>query len=262
LGADGLPEIDWVKIAAGPFKYGGDPQAQDSAPAQEIDLPTFYISRYPITYAQFQAFLDDKETGYHDPRWWAGLAATKKSKQPAAQTFKYGNHPRETVNWYAALAFCRWWSWRLTGAAPPIEDPLSWPVRLPTEQEWEKAARGSDGRGYPWGNDYMPGYANINEIFGGVGPYYLGQTTAVGMYPQGASPYGVLDMSGNVWEWTLTEYESGLSDDITNNNYREVRGGSWGGYLRYARAVSRCLNHPDDRDDNLGCRVVCVPFSH
>ncbi len=186
---EAIPDIDWVPIPDdGEFIYG------EGENLRKLRLPPYKISRYPITYAQFQAFVDAPD-GFRDPRWWEGLAADEDHRRaPDEQRFKYANHPREDVSWYDAVAFCRW-----------LSDKLGESVSLPTEQEWEKAARGRDGREYPWGNGYLAGYANINETMGDAGPTYLGMTSAVGAYPQGASPYGVMDMSGNVWEWCLNE---------------------------------------------------------
>ena len=98
------------------------------------------------------------------------------------------NLPRERVSWHEAMAFCSW-----------LAAKLNLPIQLPTEWQWERAARGVDGRAYPWGSDYQPGFANINETYGDAGPHYLARTSAVGIYPHGASPEGVLDLAGNVW---------------------------------------------------------------
>lgn len=274
----GLPDINWVEIRAGKFQYGGDPQAYKSAEAQELDLPTYYIARYPITYAQFQVFID-ADDGIRDDRWWKGLA--QEFRELFEQYFKYANHPRDMVNWYQAVAFCRWLSHKLwsvgtplmvsaneqrTGSIPSIQDydpmnPFTWAVRLPTEQEWEKAARGTDGRKYPWGNDYISGYANIDETFNNVGSYYVRQTTAVGMYPQGASPYGVLDMSGNAWEWCLTDYQTGKNAELSNTNVRVRRGGSWINVNDFARATYRYSRNPRPSYFDYGFRLVCAfPF--
>jgi formylglycine-generating enzyme required for sulfatase activity len=275
VGPDGLPDIDWVEIPAGKFQYGGDPQAYQSAQAQEVYLPTYYIARYPITYTQFQVFVDS-EDGIRNDRWWNGLA--EQFKEPPEPYFKYANHPRDMINWYQAVAFCRWLSHRLWSAGTPLMapaneqrsesipllqaeesmNPFAWTVRLPTEHEWEKAARGTDGRKYPWGNDYISGYANIDETFNDVGSYYVRQTTAVGMYPQGASPYGVMDMSGNVWEWCLTEYHSGKNDDLSNANLRVRRGGSWINVNDFARATYRYSRNPRPTYFDYGFRIVCA----
>ena len=133
-----MPDIDWVEIPAGTFIY------QDGEKQQ---LPAYAIARYPITHCQFQAFIEAPD-GYPNPAWWQGLA--EQPEAPAEARWDYANHPREMVNWYEAVAFCRW-----------LSHLLGYEVRLPTEQEWEKAARGTDGREYPWGNGYRSGHANI-----------------------------------------------------------------------------------------------------
>ncbi|NJL55027.1 SUMF1/EgtB/PvdO family nonheme iron enzyme [bacterium] len=199
----------------------------------------FSISRYPITYAQFQAFIDAPD-GIQDPRWFERLAADD-DKQMRDQSFKYANHPRESVNWYQAIAFCRWFSHKL-GGPYALDNVMEWAVRLPTEQEWEKAARGTDGRVYPWGDDWDAAKCNndVDRVNG------IGQTSAVGMFPTGASPFGVLDLSGNVWEWTLTEYTSRSSNVISNSVSRVLRGGSWSiSNTVDFRAAFRDGNFPD-----------------
>jgi formylglycine-generating enzyme required for sulfatase activity len=145
------------------------------------------------------------------------------------------------------MAFCDWLSHRL-GLA----------IRLPTEWEWERAARSTDGRVYPWGDEYVAEYANIDETWGEAGPHNLGQTSAVGIYPQGASPEGLLDLSGNVWEWCLNQYDNPVSTDRGGSGSRVLRGGSWGNGRDDARADDRYGNHPDDRGDNNGFRVLCA----
>ena len=158
------------------------------------------------------------------------------------------------MNWYDAVAFTRWLTARLRAAG---ELKAGTEIRLPTEDEWEKAARGTDGREYPWGNGYQAGYANIDEKIANAGPAYLERTTPVGAYPQGASPFGALDMAGNVWEWTLTEYSNKRSVDLTNDRARVVRGGSWDGGPGSARASCRVSYYsPGSRDYFVGFRVV------
>ena len=232
----GLPDIDWVAIPAGTFFY-----QEEQKPRH---LPTFQIARYPITYRQFQAFIDSGD--YEHAAWWRDLAADEGDKQIREQYFKVWNHPRDRVNWYQAVAFCRW-----------VSAKLGYEIRLPTEWEWEKAARGAaDRREYPWGDDYLPGYANIDENRNKGGPYSVERTTPVGIYPQGASPYGVLDMSGNVWEWCLNEYEMPENIQDGSANSRVVRGGSWSSDQYLARAAYRGYYDPNGRDDSVGFRVV------
>ena len=221
LSSAGLPDIEWIEIPAGSFKYG-DKGESDNQP-QKFTLPAFFISRYPITFAQYQAFLDAAD-GYHEARWWEGLAANEQERQPAEQSFKFSNHPRETVSWYEAIAFCRWLSSRW-GGGYDLRRIDEWAVRLPTEFEWEKAARGTDGRLYPYGNTFDATRGNTWE------GERLEQTSAVGIFPNGASPYGVEEMSGNVWEWCLSSYQTPQlevrNENLASEDLRVLRGGSW-----------------------------------
>jgi formylglycine-generating enzyme required for sulfatase activity len=226
-----LPDIDWVRIPAGGFLYGEDKKIVTIR-------HDFAIARYPITYAQFQAFVDAPD-GFANPRWWQGLAADEAHKrQPDEQWFKFWNHPRDTVSWYDAVAFCRW-----------LSEALGYEVRLPTEHEWEYAARGRDGREYPYPGGFDPQKANT---------YRIGQTSAVGIYPNGASPFGVLDMSGNVWEWCLNKHAQPENIQLSGDASRVVRGGSWNLNHDSARAAYRLRLHPSFRFSYLGFRVVGV----
>lgn len=254
--ADGLPDIAWVEIPGGAFQYGAEKQAADEAwfaPAkpQKLTLPTFWMSRYPITYLQFRVFQVDP-AGYHDPRWWAGLAADETDRQPLEQAFMFANHPRDTVNWYEAVAFCRWLSWRW-GGGYDLRKIDEWKVRLPTEYEWEKAARGMDGRLYPYGNKFDAAKGNVRETG-------IRQSSAVGIFPNGASPYGVEEMSGNVWEWCLSDYDKpqleARKEKLTTDKRRVLRGGSWLDYDDGARAVFRDGYAPGNRFSYIGFRVV------
>jgi formylglycine-generating enzyme required for sulfatase activity/serine/threonine protein kinase len=251
-----LPDFDWVTIPAGEFIY-----QQETEPRP---LHAFKISRTPVTYRQFQAFIDDDE-GFGNPKWWEGLAMPDgHNSAPDEQWFKYWNHPRENVSWYDAMAFCRWMSWR-QGGEYALDKVDEWAVRLPTEFEWERAARFTDGREYPWGDGYTSGYANTDETYGDAGSHYLQMTSAVGIYPEGASPEGILDLSGNVWEWCLTDYNNPAPDASSENtrttNSRVLRGGSWGGSGGAARAVGRYyFGLPYARSLDRGFRVVvCRP---
>ena|GEM_PF-484191 len=249
-----LPDIDWVEIPGGEFQYGDE--SEGAATPERVKLPAFHISRYPVTYAQFQTFLDDPE-GYPDPRWFEGLAASDDDRRMNEQWFKFANHPREMVNWYQATAFCRWLSWRL-GGGYDLDDVEKWAVRLPTEYEWEKAARGTDGRIYPYGDEFDAAKGNTDATG-------LNQTSAVGIFPKGASPYGVMDLSGNVWEWCLTNYDKPKRDvgreKLDTADTRVLRGGSWLVLRDGARAVFRDLNHPAVRRNFVGFRVVGVARS-
>ena len=238
LRPDGLPDIDWVEVPAGTFLYGENKERRKN--------DAFRIARVPITNLQYQAFID--AGGYREARWWAGLE--QRIESPADPGWKQPNRPRESLSWNEAMAYCVW-----------LSDALGLAIRLPTEWEWERAARWTDGRGYPWGDDYRAGYANIDETYAG-GPTWLHQTTAVGIYPHGASPDGVLDLAGNVWECCLNEYEHPKRIQPGGIESRVVRGGSWDLTPHYARAASRYVLDPCYRLDSFGLRVLCVSPIH
>jgi formylglycine-generating enzyme required for sulfatase activity len=242
-----LPDIVWCEVPAGEFIMGNDLQT-DGNPKRTVILPTFWIAKYPITYRQFQAFLDAPD-GFKNDAWWKGLA--KRETERGEQCFKFWNHPREMVSWYDAIAFCRWLTARYVGAGliQPSEG-----IRLPTEQQWEKVARGTDGRTYPYGNTFDAAKGNTRETG-------IGQTSAVGIFPGGASLYGVLDMSGNVWEWCLNEYSNPECVCISDTNSRVLRGGTGNYYQDVARAALRLDSFPDYRSDGVGFRVCAsVPI--
>ena len=238
---DGLPDIDWLEVPGGGSMYGEK--------WERIFLQPFRIARYPVTNAQFQAFIDDR--GYDTDAWWEGLAGRP---APARPHRNYPNHPRETVSWYEAVAFGRWLTARLRARGEVAE---GWEIRLPTEQEWERAARGTDGREYPWG-EFQSGHANIDETSGKAGPHYLQQTAAVGIYPSGVSPCGALDMAGNVWEWCLNQYDPPENIAVGGDDSRVVRGGSWIFHRDCARCAFRFFNVPVNRGDGFEFRLVRV----
>jgi formylglycine-generating enzyme required for sulfatase activity len=183
------PLLGFVEIPAGPFLMGSDDERDSwllkASPQRKVTLPTYYIARYPVTVAQFRAFVD--ASGH--------LPADKDSLDGSL------NHPVVWVSWHDAMAYCKWLTARLqewSGTPEPLATLLrteNWRVILPSEAEWEKAARGADGRAYPWGNELDPNRANYSETG-------INATSAVGCFPLGVSPYGVEELSGNVWEWT------------------------------------------------------------
>lgn len=281
-----LPDIDWVHIPAGEFTMGH--QLERNNPPRVLTLDYDYdIARYPVTYAQFKTFIDDPE-GYRDTdRWFDGLAADADDKKIAEQYFKYANHPRETINWYQAIAFCRWFSWRLealiSGPSPsgrgdpevlltqgegfrmrpktaydPM-NPATWLVCLPTEFEWEKAARANTGWVYPYSDKFNAAKGNTAET-------RIRQTSAVGIFPEGDTPHWrkpISDLFGNVWEWCLTDYNSPKADagqeSVVSATQRVLRGGSWNYDLVNARAAYRHNLNPDIRYNSLGFRLCRAP---
>ncbi|MEM7254559.1 MAG: SUMF1/EgtB/PvdO family nonheme iron enzyme [Pseudomonadota bacterium] len=227
LNAEGLPDIDWVPISGGRFQYQDGKRATDP----------FEISRYPITNAQFQAFVA-AENGYNNDQWW--VAFSEPDRGAIAPSWNISNHPRETVSWWEAMAFCHWLS------AQTGDD-----VRLPTEWEWERAARGKRGRLYPWGNSWKDNFANTWESS-------IGRTTAVGTYSSDVSSDRVFDFAGNVWEWCLNEYGEPENCQLAGKGSRVLRGGSWFSRRGLARACYRGGGHPNGRYDLVGFRVVRV----
>lgn len=229
LRGDGLPDIIWRRVPGGQVELEGY--------AGSLKVESFEIAQYPATYRQYRTFLESSE-GYCDRRWWQNL---KQRQEPGEQYRLFGNCPADTVSWYDAMAFCRW-----------LSDRLGEEIRLPTEWEWQQAATGGDPRNtYPWGPEWKSGHANTWES-------KLGRTTAVGMYPAGASAHKVMDLAGNVWEWCLNKYENRTDTTVGGNDRRVLRGGSWSPYLDFARTAFRDDGNlqPDFRDGNLGFRVV------
>ena len=255
--------LGFVEIPAGKFVIGSDKErdsdARDSEmPQHELLLPRFYMACYPVTVAQFQVFVEDCGTRLRYEHSLEGRP----------------NHPVVAVTWYDALEYCRWLTEQLK-AAEHVPEPLArlvrdegWQVSLPSEAEWEKAARGLDGRVYPWGDEFDAAKANVQETG-------LNQTSAVGSFPSGASPYGVLDMSGNVWEWTRSLWgkqgskpdfvypykpEDGREDlKASEDVSRVLRGGGFFDLRKFARCASRDRYVPVDARAGRGFRVAVLP---
>lgn len=238
-----------------------DPDTEsDELPQHKLYLPEYQISRVPVTVAQFEQFI--KATGYkttaerkgsasvwNDFEWndvWGanweyplGLGSDVKSKV---------DHPVTCVSWFDTQEFCRWAK-----------------VRLPSEAEWEKAARSSDGRIYPWGNELQDDeYCNFDMN--------INDTTPVNKYHKGASFYGVLDMAGNVWEWTSSQWGSDWKkpdfgypynphdgrEDLHTAGFYVLRGGSFNLGQNFVRSAFRNWNAPNARRSNIGFRVARV----
>jgi len=240
LTPDGLPDIHWLLIAGEPFYYQNESETKI--------LPAFAMSRYLVTNAQYQTFIDDR--GYEDDGWWHGLST--RLEAPAAGRWQESNSPREVVSWYEAVAFCRWLSAR-TGRD----------IQLPTEQHFERVARGpnwrpqSGDKDFPWHGAMVSGIANIRET-GKAGTLSLQRTSAVGVYPQGASVEGVEDLAGNLWEWCLNEHGKPENTSLDGDRARALRGGSWVQPGHFCRSSFRYRNGPGARDDSVGFRLSCL----
>ena len=241
---DSAPELsleNMIKIPAGPYLMGSSdeeitkvvrdlgggelgPGVQWFAaerPQQEVSVDEFYIDKYEVTNAQYKKFVE--ATGHSLPRHWEG------GTYPEGKA----DHPVSYVSWEDASAYCKWVG-----------------KRLPTEFEWEKAARGTDARVWPWGDTFDITKCNV-ESWEGSG------SRPVGSYPDGVSPYGVHDMAGNVWEWTDSWYDAYPGSDYTTTEFgkklRVLRGGSWYHYNSLGPIGARCAS----RD-----RAVPLAVSH
>jgi len=213
-----------VTIFAGEFIMGSSKNDADAysneVPQREIFLPEYAIGRYPVTNFEYCVFV--REGGHAPPFHWRG------KDYPEG----YADHPVVALNWHDAQAYCAWLS-EVTGKR----------YRLPTETEWEKAARGTEGRTWPWEGAWDPGRCNSGESG-------IGDTTPVGQYsPAGDSPYGVADMSGNVWEWCSDEYR---------RYDRILRGGSFLDERKLLRCAYRLGRRPESYDRSIGFRVVAI----
>jgi formylglycine-generating enzyme required for sulfatase activity len=251
-GPPAFVEPELVRIPAGPFLMGSSDSDKyaydDEKPQHKVELAEYYIGKYPVTNAEYQVFVG--EAGREAPVHW--------------RTYWFfedlAGYPVTNVSWHDAIAYCEWLSQK-TGRD----------YRIPSEAEWEKAARGTEGLIYPWGNEWDSERCNSWES----GP---GGTTPVGDYsPKGDSPYGVADMAGNVWEWTrglwgedVEEPEFKYPYDPTNGGRedlkapdsvcRVLRGGSFYNTALTVRGADRHGGRPGGRGDFAGFRVVVSPL--
>ncbi len=213
---------------------GSNERWDDESPEHISETGAFYIDLYEVTNADYKKFVD--ATGREAPHHWPDGNIAKGKE----------NHPVIYVNWFDAHDYCEW-----NGK------------RLPNEREWEKAARGEDGRLYPWGNVWSLDRSN-NPYKGSTG------TEPIGSYENGKSPYGVFDMSGNVWEWVDAFYLPHTGNDIPKPEYgrdkRVLKGGSWFDCLSYGCGLSaptfnRSFFNPEVRNNSFGfrCAVTAAP---
>jgi formylglycine-generating enzyme required for sulfatase activity len=215
-------EPPMVLIPAGEFPMGslaGDP---DERPAHQVYLDAFSIDRYEVSVGEYAVFL--QETGNQAPSDWKMMNQPSNKKRPVSN-----------VDWADAAAYCKWAG-----------------KRLPTEAEWEKAARGTDGRLYPWGNE-PPTRRHAN--YGQTGSSNNGALAPVGSFEEGKSPYGLYDMAGNVWEWVSDWYDHEYYKNSPSRNptgpptggYKGIRGGAWNSSPRALRSSDRYWDPPSFR---------------
>lgn len=220
---------DMVRIPEGEFLMGTDDRLRDEKPAHVVYIDAFYIDIYEVTNADYKRFVD--KTGHAPPNDWE------------AETYPEGHerHPVIFVDWYDSKAYCEWRG-----------------KRLPREREWEKAARGTDGRVYPWGDEWDLNKSN-NPLAGREG------TVPVGSFESGKNQFGLYDMSGNVWEWVDEEYFPHPGSDYVNpefgSHYKLLKGGSWWDCMFYGCGISapmynRSLFEPVTKSDSYGFRCA------
>ena len=243
LRTDGLPDLVWCEVPGGAVtleieRTGRLVRLLGGTKSETHPVEPFYIAKYPVTWIQYRAFLDT-EDGFGNPAWWGG--PQYQIVKPGRQFNRYDNHPAENLCWFEALAFCRW-----------LSDRLGYGIGLPTEWEWQQAATGGDPANvYPWGKDWDDSRANSYDS-------ELNRTTAVGVYPHGASPLGAIDMAGNVWEFCRNEFDRPQRVGLTGEARRVVRGGAFSDNPNFSRAAFRSDINPYDRNYNIGFRLCCA----
>lgn len=232
--------FEWCYIPAGTVtlidasEYGG-------STGGTYGVADFAIGKYLITNGQYKRFVDHPN-GFYNPDWWhyspQATQWRKDRPHPKQTAFEGKDLPVTRVSWFDSVAFCNW-----------LSSELEFSVRLPTEQEWQRAAVGDTGWMYPWGNEFDETCGNFAK--------QVGKVSAVGNYPNGQSPFGVMDMTGNLWEWCLTIW--GKDDtDLNGYVYRNYRGGAWNvSNPEYLRAIDRGVGHPPrGRLNDCGFRIV------
>jgi formylglycine-generating enzyme required for sulfatase activity len=273
----------WVKFEAGRFTMGGDADAFQSAPKHEAEVGEFWLRRWPVTVGEYKEFV--LAAGYGQVNFWDAPPEMAAPEWWERQC-EHPNRPVVGVNWFEARAFCRW-------AKQAGWSPAGRVISLPTEEEWEYAARGSgnSGRTYAWG-DEKPGAEDEARAAHGWGSDAPPSATPVGAFPTGHSPEGVWDLAGNVWEWTACRWRGEEEEDWRQGDTechqdaiecrsddksrqqsdkvsggtpvqslraarRALRGGSWGYSAWRLRAAGRGRDDPGYRLVSLGFRVVC-----
>lgn len=218
-----------VLVPAGPFIMGNNndfyDNDNDEMPQHVVDLPAFFLDKYPVTNRDYAAFT--KATGRGSPRYWSESGEIPPGKD---------EHPVVGVTYADAVAYAQWTN-----------------RRLPTEEEFEKACRGTDARRWTWGNTFDKSRANVGQD----------TTTPVSAHPTGVSPYGAFEMAGNVWEWNSTWYElypgsppNRTVERFVGRKVKSVRGGSYGSDVGSARCADRGNKQPDEPGPSLGFRTA------
>ena len=252
LGDTRISRDNMVLIPEGEFTRGSTEHDREK-PIRQIYLDEFKIGKYPVTNEEFKVFIHDN--GYGNKEFWTAEGWQWKEKNKISEPVYWHdrkwngpNFPVVGVSWYEASAYAKW-----------LSKETKKPYALPFEAQWEKAARGTDGNMYPWGNTFDKNLCNSGESG-------LRRTSPVGIFPAGKSPCGCLDMAGNVWEWCADWFGKDYYRKSPGKNpigprsgsIRVVRGGSCFNDARYCRAAYRFCNHPAIRVNNVGFRLVSL----
>ena len=236
-----LPMLQWCDIPYGTVAISSMVGADEEFGEMIVQVDNFVMSMYPVTNAQFDIFAR-AEDGYKNARWWDfsehAMRWFKQGKGIAESRFAGDDRPRENVNWYEASAFANW-----------LGSLLKMKVSLPTIAQWQRAAKGDDDRYFPWGDDYDEEHCNTLESG-------LKMTTPVNRYHKGASPYGIYDMAGNLWEWTLN---TAAATEDGRDQRRAVAGGSFVSPCDRAQTSFRYYLEPRVRYSSIGIRLVGLP---
>ena len=236
-----LPMLQWCDIPYGTVAISSIVGADEEFSEMIVQVDNFVMSMYPVTNAQFDIFAR-AEDGYKNARWWNysehAMRWFKQSKGIAESRFAGDERPRENVNWYEARAFANW-----------LGSLLKMKVALPSIAQWQRAAKGDDDRYFPWGDDYDEEHCNTLESG-------LKMTTPVNRYHKGASPYGVYDMAGNLWEWTMN---TAAATENGRDQRRAVAGGSFVSPCDRAQTSFRYYLEPRVRFSSIGIRLVGLP---
>jgi formylglycine-generating enzyme required for sulfatase activity len=244
-----------VLVKAGTFMRGSREDDADAyayeKPQREIYLDDFMIGKYPVTNEEFNEFVDDG--GYGREELWTKEGWQWREEHEVSEPeywhdrrLNAPNFPVVGINWFEAEAYANW-----------LSEKTGYRYRLPTEAEWEKAARGTDGSTYPWGEDFDTNFCNSDES----GLY---RTSPVGIFPKGKSPYNCFDMAGNVWEWCsdwydVDYYANSPARNPKGGSYcagRVIRGGGWSSDAGDSRSAFRGGDDPRDRGGSLGFRLL------
>jgi len=235
---DVLPMLQWRDVPHGAVTISSIVGADEDFGEVVEQVDNFVISKYPVTNAQFAIFAG-AEDGYRNPRWWEYSEHARRwfklGKGVAESRFGGDAQPRENVNWYEAMALANW-----------LGNLLGMKITLPTIAQWQRAAKGDDDRYFPWGDEYDEEHCNTLETG-------LKTTTPVDRYQRGASPYGVYDMAGNVWEWTLN---TAAAAEAGRDSRRAVAGGSFVSPCDRAHTSFRYYLDPRVRYSSIGIRLV------